>query len=68
MVNLSSLYKKVWGDRWKDYYKKSTTNRVRCTGESNDHPLVYYTIPEGGYVVCGYCDLVFMREENDEEN
>ena len=45
-----------------------TTNRVRCTGESNDEPLVYYRIPEGGYVVCGYCDLVFMREENDEEN
>ena len=47
---------------------RSTTNRVRCSGENNDHPLVYYTIPESGYVVCGYCDLVFMREENDKEN
>ena len=45
---------------------RSTTNRVRCSGENNDHPLVYYTIPEGGYVVCGYCDLVFMREENKD--
>ncbi len=43
---------------------ESTTERVRCSGENNDHPLVYYTIPEDGFVVCGYCDLVFVRKEN----
>jgi len=43
---------------------ESTTERVRCSGENNDHPLVYYTIPEEGFVVCGYCDLVFVRKEN----
>ena len=42
---------------------ESTTERVRCSGENNDHPLVYYTIPEDGFVVCGYCDLVFVRKE-----
>ena len=39
--------------------------RVWCTGESNDHPRVYYTVPEEGYVVCGYCDLKFMRRNNE---
>jgi len=42
----------------------SKTDRVKCSGENNDHPLVYYTIPEGGYVVCGYCDIKFMKELN----
>ena len=67
MISLSKHTKK-YGEIDGKTIIRSTTNRVRCTGESNDHPLVYYTIPEGGYVVCGYCDLVFMREENDEEN
>ena len=40
------------------------TNRVKCSGENYDHPLVYYTIGEKGFVVCGYCDLVFVRKEN----
>ena len=39
--------------------------RVWCTGESNDHPRVYYTVPQEGYVVCGYCDLKFMRRKNE---
>jgi uncharacterized Zn-finger protein len=43
----------------------SDTDRVRCSGEDNDHPLVYYTIPQGGEVVCGYCDIVFRRREKD---
>ena len=45
------------------YSKKS---RVKCSGENNDHPLVYYTIPEGGEVVCGYCDIIFRKEEENE--
>ena len=44
----------------------STTNKVRCSGENNDHPLVYYTIPDGGEVVCGYCDIKFRLKEEDE--
>ena len=43
----------------------SDTDRVKCSGEHNDHPLVYYTIPQGGEVVCGYCDIVFRRREED---
>ena len=42
---------------------ESTTDRVRCSGLNNDHPLVYYTIGEKGFVVCGYCDLVFVRKQ-----
>ena len=35
-------------------------------GETNDHPRVYYTVPEVGYVVCGYCDIKFARKKPDE--
>jgi|TARA_B100001094_G_scaffold296651_1_gene319038 uncharacterized Zn-finger protein len=40
------------------------TARVACSGEDNDHPKVWYSVPEvgEGYVVCGYCDLKFARE------
>lgn len=40
----------------------SKTDRVKCSGENNDHPAVYYTIPEDGEVVCMYCDIKFRRE------
>jgi len=45
----------------------STTNRVKCSGENFDHPLVYYTIPEGGQVVCGYCDIIFRMKEQEDD-
>tara|TARA_B100000214_G_scaffold352219_1_gene307235 strand:- start:4237 stop:4422 length:186 start_codon:yes stop_codon:yes gene_type:complete len=38
-------------------------NRVSCTGENDDHPKVYYTIPEGGEAVCGYCDIKYRSED-----
>jgi len=44
----------------------SDTDRVKCSGENNDHPLVYYTIPEGGEVVCGYCDIKFRMKNDDQ--
>ena len=45
----------------------STTTRVWCMGEQMDHPKVYYTIPDEGEVVCGYCDTIFrFRQEEDE--
>ena len=40
-----------------------TGNRVACSGEDNDHPKVYYTIPEGGEAVCGYCDIKYRNED-----
>ena len=43
----------------------SDTDRVWCMGEDMDHPKVYYTIPQGGEVVCGYCDIVFRRREEE---
>jgi|TARA_X000001036_G_scaffold154649_1_gene146824 uncharacterized Zn-finger protein len=42
----------------------SDTDRVKCSGENLDHPLVYYTIPEGGEVVCGYCDIIFRKRDD----
>lgn len=39
------------------------SNRVKCSGENNDHPLVYYTIPEGGEAICGYCDIKFRKKD-----
>tara|TARA_Y100001938_G_C8061460_1_gene417527 strand:+ start:713 stop:889 length:177 start_codon:yes stop_codon:yes gene_type:complete len=42
-------------------------DRVSCTGESNDHPLVYYSVPEKGFVTCGYCDLKFARQTNNAD-
>ena len=32
-------------------------------GEHMDHPKVYYSVPEKGFVVCGYCDIKFTRDK-----
>ena len=40
--------------------------RISCRGEQNDHPKVFYTVPETGFVVCMYCDIKFMRDTGDE--
>ena len=42
------------------------SDKVSCTGATNDHPKVWYTVPENGYVQCGYCDIMFMRKELTE--
>ena len=42
------------------------SDRVSCTGETNDHPKVWYSVPEDGYVQCGYCDIMFMRKKLTE--
>lgn len=42
--------------------KYSDVDRVACSGSNNDHPLVYYTIPTGGYAVCRYCEQKFKRK------
>ncbi|MBR20659.1 MAG: zinc-finger domain-containing protein [Euryarchaeota archaeon] len=36
---------------------------VWCMGEAMDHPKVYYSVPEEGYVKCNYCDIKFIREK-----
>jgi len=36
---------------------------ARCTGENNDHPLVFYNIPQHGFVICRYCNLKFIRKD-----
>jgi len=52
-------------DGYEDVIIYSDTNRVSCSGENFDHPLVYYTIPEGGEVKCGYCDIRFRMRNNE---
>jgi len=32
-----------------------------------DHPKVYYTIPEDGEAVCGYCDTIFRLKKNEND-
>jgi len=55
--------KKVEGYQERIEYVDSVT--VKCSGDNNDHPLVYLKIPHDGYVVCGYCDIKFHRKENE---
>ena len=43
------------------------TERVACSGELDDHPLVYYTVPKTGYVTCNYCDLKYALENDSED-
>ena len=43
-----------------------TDREVQCSGELNDHPLVYYTIGKDGYVVCGYCSQKFIYKESKD--
>lgn len=38
-------------------------DRVSCTGEDDDHPKVYYSIPTIGFVICGYCNIKFKRKK-----
>jgi uncharacterized Zn-finger protein len=40
---------------------------AKCSGDDNDHPLVYLRVLHEGYVVCGYCDIKFAREEQQDE-
>ena len=42
------------------------SERVWCMGEDIDHPKVYYSVPEQGYVKCNYCDIKFVRKAKDE--
>ena len=41
------------------------SDRVSCDGDG-EHPRVWYSIPEDGYVQCGYCDIMFMRKKLTE--
>ena len=42
------------------------SDKVSCTGATNAHPKVWYTVPEDGYIQCGYCDIMFMRKKLTE--
>ncbi len=37
-------------------------------GEDMDHPKVYYSVPDEGYVTCGYCDIKFTRAKETQDN
>ena len=40
--------------------------QITCSGEMDDHRMVYYTIDEKGFVVCGYCNIKYVYKEKDE--
>ena len=48
--------------------------KITC-GKDDDHPLVYYTIGEKDYVICGYCNTKYIysdpawwaKEEKEEK-
>ena len=35
------------------------TSQVKC---DNDHPVVWYSLKDNDFVVCGYCDMKYVRE------
>lgn len=41
----------------KDRIIKVQTRTVKC---DLDHPVVYYSIGDSGYVICGYCDMKYI--------
>ena len=43
------------------------SDRVFCMGQANDHPKVWYSVPEEGTVTCGYCDIQFTRKRLTEK-
>ena len=54
---------------YKEIVIRTSNPRVSCSGENNDHPLVYYDVPrDGTYVVCGYCDIKFVYEPDDADH
>ena len=44
---------------------KVQTRTVKC---DLDHPVVYYSIGDLGYVICGYCDMKYVYSEKGEKN
>ena len=55
-------------DGYKDVIIYTDKSRIGCSGENNDHPLVYYTVPEDGFVKCGYCDIKFMKDNHERKD
>jgi len=42
--------------------------QISCSGEMDDHPMVYYIISEKNFVVCGYCNVKYVYEKKDERS
>tara|TARA_B100001093_G_C26096458_1_gene704945 strand:+ start:296 stop:472 length:177 start_codon:yes stop_codon:yes gene_type:complete len=43
------------------------SDTAKCSGDNYDHPLTYYKVPETGFVVCGYCDIKFVRKQAEDD-
>ena len=41
---------------------------VLHSGEMNDHPKVWFTIPKGGEDMCRYCEIKFRLRDNDADD
>ena len=44
----------------KDKIIKVNTKTVKC---NNDHPVVWYSLKETGFAVCGYCNIKYVLNE-----
>ena len=60
----------VWADEGgayvipeKDKIIKVNTEIVKC---DNDHPVVWYSLTETDFAVCGYCNIKYVRENADD--
>ena len=42
--------------------KVTNQSTVKC---DNDHPVVWYSLEETGFAVCGYCNIKYVRENAD---
>ena len=39
--------------------KVTNQSTVKC---DNDHPVVWYSLEETGFAVCGYCNIKYVNE------
>ena len=44
---------------------KSNTETICCDGGKDGlgHPTVYYNFSETNKIICGYCDKIYIREQ-----
>ena len=48
---------------YKERIVQADGDTAKCSGDNNDHPLVYIKVPHEGYAVCNYCDIKFERKQ-----
>ena len=57
----------VWADEGGAYVIPEKDKIIKVTNQStvkcdNDHPVVWYSLEETGFAVCGYCNIKYVNE------